>query len=262
MAIFIFAYVAGLLGALTGLGGGVIITPLLVLFLHVDMHHAMGASLVAAVATSSVTAIAFMSKHYTNTRVAMTLECGAIIGSIIGASLVPFLPIHLMSFLFGLFIMLCIYADLKEQKPNTPTLVKSDPLAKKLKLSDEYPIFNLKRGIGLMGVAGVSSGLFGIGSGALKVLIFDLTLKMPYKQAISTSNFMVGMTAAASIGIYYSAGFINPDICFPVLPGILLGAFSGSRLLIKANVTTLRYIFCAILFILGLEMIVKGLWGL
>lgn len=262
-AVFIFSYFAGLLGALTGLGGGVVIIPILVLILDVNLHQAMGASLVAAIATSSVTAIAFMRQNYTNIRIAMLLEVGAIVGSIIGALLVPFLPIPILSVMFGFFILLCIYASLRKfGKDDTDTNLPPHPWVKKLNLSNSYPIYHVPQGMGLMGVAGLSSGLFGIGSGALKVLIFDLTLKMPYKVATCTSNFMVGMTAAASAGIYSAAGYINPYICFPVLPGIVLGAFTGSQILVKARVNVLRLIFNIILLILALQMIYKGIKGL
>lgn len=240
--LFVIAYFAGLIGALTGLGGGIIIVPALVLLLNVDFKYAMGASLVSVIATSSGAALTFLRQHYTNLKIGMFLEMGAIIGAVVGAMLVKFLPTSLISIVFGVVLLSSAWLSFKKRDVNLP----------------QNTISHLPLGFTLMTIAGALSGLLGIGSGTLKVLSLDLAMGLPYKIATSTSNFMIGMTAAASAGIYLSEGYIQPDIIFPILPGVLIGALMGSKILVKAKPEKLRLLFTIIIFCLAIQMIYKG----
>lgn len=268
-ALFIVAYFAGLIGALTGLGGGVIIVPVLVILLKIDLKYAMGASLIAVIATSSGAALTFIRHHYTNLRIGMFLETGAILGAIVGAVLVKYLPTSIISIIFGLVLLLSIWTSLKRHETNSAK--PSHPWAKTLSLEGKYlshtglksySVFRVPIGFSLMTIAGALSGLLGIGSGALKVLALEQAMGLPYKVATSTSNFMIGMTAAASAGIYFSSGYIYPEIAFPVLIGVLIGSFTGSKILIKAKPENLKILFSIIILFLALQMIYKGLIGL
>jgi uncharacterized membrane protein YfcA len=259
--VFIFSYFGGLLGVITGLGGGAILIPILVLVFKVEIHQAMGASVVAAIATSSVASIEFMKHRYTNVRIAMLLESGAVVGSVVGALLVPFLPVRAIAILFGMFLLFSIISNIKRQAPKHEQR-KIHPIAQKLDLCELCPVYDVPQSIGMMGVAGLLSGLLGIGSGALKVLIMDVMMGLPYKIATSTSNFMIGITAAASAGIYFQSGYINAEVCFPAIIGILFGAMTGTRVLIRAHVPILKAIFNIILFLLAIQMLYKGIKGI
>lgn len=265
--LFCFSILAGLLGALTGLGGGIIIIPVLALFFHIDIHYAMGAALISVIATSSGSTIAYLQKGYTNLRIGMFLETGAVIGAIIGALLMTIVPIRFLEILFSLILFFSAYLTLKRKKNYIPTLT-SHPWAIALKLNGNYPVGNIRENyrvqnvpsaLIIMGVAGVLAGLLGIGSGALKVLAMDQTLHLPYKVATTTSNFMIGITAAVSAGFYFSYGYINPIICFPVMIGVIIGAFLGAKLLTKTPNRTLRIIFSIAIFFIGLQMFYNAL---
>ena len=230
-----FSYVAGLLGALTGLGGGVVIIPVLVLMFHVNIHYAMGASLISVIATSSGAAAAYMREGYTNLRIGLFLETGAVIGAFLGASLIAFVSKTFLAIIFSMVLFLSAYLTMK-RKEGYESSQMSHPWAVTLKLDGTYPIKkqieeykvqHVPIALFIMGVAGIFSGLLGIGSGALKVLAMDHALRLPYKVATTTSNFMIGITAAVSAGIYFSQGYIQPAITFPVMIGVLFGSFSG-----------------------------------
>jgi len=268
-ALFFVAYFAGLIGALTGLGGGVILVPILVILFKIDLRYAMGASLVSVIATSSGAALTFMQHHYTNLKIGMFLEIGAVLGALIGALLVKFIPTPIISIIFGIVLLLSILLSLKRHE--AVTAKTSHPWAKYLSLEghhltqtglQKYPVFRVPLGFSLMTLAGALSGLLGIGSGALKVLSLDLAMGLPYKVATSTSNFMIGMTAAASAGIYLSSGYIYPEIIFPVVLGVLIGALMGSKILIQAKPKRLRILFSIIIFFLALQMMYKGFLGI
>ncbi|HTL47192.1 MAG TPA: sulfite exporter TauE/SafE family protein [Verrucomicrobiae bacterium] len=260
---------AGLLGALTGLGGGVVIVPMLTLLFHVDIRYAIGASLVSVIATSSGAAASYVKEGFTNMRIGMFLELATTTGALCGAWLAAQVSTSVIGIIFG-FVLL--YSALQtaagRHVPKTPPA--PDPLAAKLKLNGSYPsqegikkyeVYRVRAGFFLTWVAGILSGLLGIGSGAVKVLAMDRMMRLPFKVSTTTSNFMIGVTAAASAGIYLNRGYIDPGLCMPVMLGVLTGAFWGSRILIKAKARNLRLLFGAVIFFLSIEMIYGGFTG-
>lgn len=252
--LFLIAYFAGLIGALTGLGGGVILVPVLVLLLNIDLKYAMGTSLISVIATSSGAALTFMNNHYTNLKIGMFLEVGAILGAIVGALLIKYMPTAIISIIFGIVLLLSAWLSLTHHKAKPPKAIHPP--------KNLYTILRTPIAFILMTIAGGLSGLLGVGSGALKVLSLELVMGLPYKVATSTSNFMIGMTASASVGIYLSAGYIYPEIAFPVLIGVLIGSFIGSKILIRANPEKLKILFVIIIFFLAVQMIYKGFLGI
>jgi uncharacterized membrane protein YfcA len=263
------AFVAGLLGSLTGLGGGVVLIPLLTLIFHVDIRYAIGASLVSSIANSSGAAAAYIKEGITNVRIGMFLEIATTTGAIIGALLAVFIPTNAVAVIFGLVLIFSAFMSVRKKTDHTENIDKS-PLARKLRLNSSYPtkdgiveykVQNVAGGYGLMTFAGIMSGLLGIGSGALKVLAMDNIMRIPFKVSTTTSNFMIGVTAAASAVVYLQRGYIDPGLALPVILGVLAGAFGGSRLLVKANTKTLRILFCVVITFLALEMIYNGLNG-
>ncbi|SHM74095.1 hypothetical protein SAMN05444266_110185 [Chitinophaga jiangningensis] len=260
------AYMAGLLGSLTGLGGGVVLIPLLTLVFHVDMRYAIGSALLASIANSSGAASAYIKEGITNIRLGMFLEIATTIGAVCGAVIAVFTPTNTIAILLG--VVLLFSAAMTLRRKNEQALQQGSRLSHLLKLNNSYPtkdgvvhyeLKNVAGGFGMMLVAGVLSGLLGIGSGALKVLAMDSTMRIPFKVSTTTSNFMIGVTAAASAVVYLQRGYIVPDIAFPVVLGVLGGAFTGARLLKVINASTLRYIFCAAIAFIALEMMYNGL---
>jgi uncharacterized membrane protein YfcA len=260
------AYLAGLAGSLTGLGGGVVIIPLLTLFFHVDIRYAIGAALVASIATSSGSASAYVKEGITNVRLGMFLEIATTIGAVIGAILAIYTPVNIVAILFG--VMLIFSAAMTLRKKSEAALETGSSWSYKLKLNGTYPtkdgpvdykLNNVGVGFSIMTVAGMLSGLLGIGSGALKVLAMDTAMKVPFRVSTTTSNFMVGVTAAASAVVYLQRGYIDPGIAFPVIIGVLAGAFTGSKLLMKINVNSLKLIFSVAITLIALNMIYNGL---
>ncbi|MBH8576594.1 sulfite exporter TauE/SafE family protein [Nostocaceae cyanobacterium CENA369] len=260
---------AGFLGALTGLGGGVVIVPLLTVVFGVDIHYAIGASLVSVIATSSGAASAYVKEGYTNLRLGMFLEVATTFGAIFGAIVAAKISTQILAIVFGIILLYSAYLSRQSRNEHLNNL-SSNPLAIRLKLTGTYPTpegeqsYNVRSvtfGFGLMFVAGVISGLLGIGSGAFKVLAMDRVMRIPFKVSTTTSNFMIGVTAAASAGIYLSRGYIDPGLTMPVMLGVLLGAVLGARILMRARVPLLRNIFSVVILMLALEMIYKGLTG-
>ena len=260
---------AGFLGALTGLGGGVVIVPLLALGFGVDIHYAIGASLVSVIATSSGSAAAYVREGFCNIRIGMFLEIATTIGAIFGAFLAAGTPTKAIAIIFGLMLLgSAVTSSLsrKDRSTNRPP----DSLASTLRLDGSYPAdgvttsYTARRiplGFGLMFGAGTLSGLLGIGSGAVKVLAMDEAMQLPFKVSTTTSNFMIGVTAAASAGVYLSRGYIDPAIAMPVTLGVLAGAMAGARFLVRARVRVMRLVFAAVIALLGFEMIYNGLTG-
>jgi uncharacterized membrane protein YfcA len=260
---------AGLLGALTGLGGGVVLVPLLALGFKVHIHYAIGASLVSVIATSSGAAAAYVKEGYSNVRIGMFLEIATTFGALFGAFLAARISTGAIAVVFGLVLLLSAYLSFRP-RPDKPAGDGPDPLAVRLRLDGSYPtpkgpqtyhVHGVPWGFGIMFVAGALSGLLGIGSGAVKVLAMDQVMRIPFKVSTTTSNFMIGVTAAASAGIYFSRGYIDPGLAMPVMLGVLLGAFLGSRLLVRARTRSLRLVFSVVILALGLEMIYNGLTG-
>jgi uncharacterized membrane protein YfcA len=260
---------AGLLGALTGLGGGIVIVPMLTVLFHVDIRYAIGASLVSVIATSSGAAAAYVREGYTNVRVGMVLEVATTLGALAGAYLAAFVPTAALATIFGLVLLFSAY---RAAAPHSEQVTDAapHPLAARLRLSSTYPaaggeraysVQNVPAGFGLMGLAGALSGLLGIGSGALKVLAMDQAMRLPFKVSTTTSNFMIGVTAAASAGVYLHRGYIEPGLALPVMVGVLCGALLGARLLTLARTAHLRILFTAVVVVLGLQMLYKGITG-
>lgn len=263
------AYFAGLLGSLTGLGGGFIIIPLLTLVLHVDIHYAIGASLVSVIATSSGAAAAYVKEGITNIRIGMFLEIATTAGAFTGAILAIYVPTEFIAVLFGLILIFSAIMSLRHRAEHI--MREQSMLVKKLKLGGSYPVdgelveygvSNVSGGFFMMLFAGVISGLLGIGSGALKVLAMDSVMRIPFKVSTTTSNFMIGVTAAASAVVYFQRGYIHPAIAMPVVIGVLLGAVSGSKILVQATSSTwLRWIFAIIVTLVAIQMIYNGITG-
>jgi uncharacterized membrane protein YfcA len=269
LLLLVVAFFAGFLGALTGLGGGVVVIPVLVLLFHVDIHYAMGASLISVMATSSGTAIAFLREGYTNLRIAMFLETGAVVGALIGALLIKIIPTSIIAIIFSLVLLFSAFLTWRRRE-EMETMTTYHPWAVSLRFESTYPTLNgirhyrvqhVPTALGIMTIAGSISGLLGIGSGALKVLAMDQAMRLPYKVATATSNFMIGITAAASAGVYFSRGYVKPELAFPVMLGVILGALTGARILVKIHNRVLRIIFSIVICFLGLQLLYKGLTG-
>jgi uncharacterized membrane protein YfcA len=259
---------AGFLGSLTGLGGGVVIVPLLVL-MGVNLRLAIGASLVSVIATSSGAAAAYVREGYSNIRIGMLLEIATTVGALTGAFLTTIIDPRGISIIFGMVLLISAYLARRSRRERGVKDV-ADPLAVRLKLDATYPslhgvvsyhVHRVPLGFALMYLAGCLSGLLGIGSGALKVLAMDQAMRIPFKVSTTTSNFMIGVTAAASAGIYMHRGYIKPDLAMPVMLGVLAGSLLGARVLMRVEARLLRRVFSAVIFCLALQMIYKGLVG-
>jgi uncharacterized membrane protein YfcA/uncharacterized membrane protein len=270
LLIFVGSLVAGLLGSLVGLGGGVLIVPLLTLAFGFPISFAIGASIISVIATSSGAAAAYVRDHMTNMRVGMFLELATTIGAISGALLAGLLSASLLSVIFGIVLLISVAPVLFKIGEELPQGVKNDRWANWLHLAGSYPDHHLGRevsyqvtrtpyGMLMMYVAGAISGLLGIGSGTFKVLALDSLMRLPLKVSTTTSNFMIGVTAAASAGIYFSRGDIPPLLAAPVALGILIGALVGTRLLPHLSNKVLRFIFLPVIAVSALEMILHGL---
>ncbi len=267
---FLFAIGAGVFGALLGLGGGAIIVPVLTLVLGIDIHYAIGASIVSVIATSCGAAATYLRDGITNIRVAMFLETATTTGAIVGAFIAGFVGGPLLFIVFGLVLAYSAYAMFRRRGAELPTGVEMGPLANFLNLRGAYYDSALKRqveynvrgaryGLPLMFIAGAVSGLLGIGSGVLKVPALDMAMKLPMKVSTATSNLMIGVTAAASAGVYFIRGDVNPLIAAPVALGVLLGASLGARIMLRVRNTQIRQLFIIVLAIIAIQMLVKGL---
>jgi len=261
--------IAGFLGALTGLGGGVVLVPFLTLFFHVDIRYAIGASLVSVIATSSGAAAAYVKEGFSNIRIGMFLEIATTLGALLGAYLALKVPTHAIAIIFGLVLLYSAYLSGRPQ-PRQPENPQPDPLATRLKMNGAYPsptgmkpyfIRRVPAGFGIMFGAGTLSGLLGIGSGAVKVLAMDQAMRLPFKVSTTTSNFMIGVTAAASAGIYMSRGYIDPGVAMPVMLGVLTGSLLGAQMLVKIKTRSVRSIFTVVILLLALEMLYSGASG-
>lgn len=269
LVVFLIAAVAGFLGALTGLGGGVVITPVLTLLLGVDIRYAIGATLISVIATSSGAAAAYVRQGFSNIRIGMFLEVATTLGAVLGAWLVTRTPASALAVIFGLVLLYSAWLSRRPGIDGRPDQ-RPDPLARRLRLNGAYPTpsgprpYNVRRvktGFTLMFGAGTLSGLLGIGSGALKVLAMDQAMRIPFKVSATTSNFMIGVTAAASAGVYLNRGYIDPGLAMPVTLGVLAGAVLGARYLAGARTDRLRLVFAAVVAALAVQMIYSGLTG-
>jgi hypothetical protein len=261
--------VAGFLGSLTGMGGGIVIVPVLTLLFGVDIRYAIGASLVSVIATSSGAAAAYVKEGFTNIRLGLFLEIATTIGALVGASLAAWISGNAIAVIFGVVLLYSAYQMLRK-KQHAEISDQPDTLAVRLRLDGTYPagdgqasyhVQHVPAGFSLMFVAGTLSGLLGIGSGALKVLAMDRAMRVPFKVSTTTSNFMIGVTAAASAGIYLNRGYIDPGLAMPVMLGVLAGSLLGTRVLVRARVSILKLVFAVVVAALAAEMILNGVAG-
>ena len=266
--LFLGSLAAGLLGALTGLGGGVVLVPLLTLAFHVDIRYAIGASLVSVIATSSGAAAAYVREGFSNVRIGMFLEVATTCGALFGAYLASRVHTQVLAIVFGIVLIYSAFLSWQQTRHPVQDLQHGSPWSGKLGLSGHYPtptgelqayeVEHIPAGAAMMFGAGTLSGLLGIGSGAVKVLAMDRIMKVPFKVSTTTSNFMIGVTAAASAGIYLHRGYIDPGLASPVMLGVLGGSLLGAKYLVRARVSILRSVFTVVILALGVEMILNG----
>jgi uncharacterized membrane protein YfcA len=269
LLVWVSSVLAGFLGSLTGLGGGIIITPVLTLALGVDIRYAIGASLVSVIATSSGAAAAYVREGFSNIRIGMFLEIATTLGALGGALLATKMPTSAISIIFGLALLYSAYASSRPRHEHVGDC-QPNPLATRLKMNSVYPSNDgpvgycpqaVPAGFSLMFGAGVLSGLLGIGSGAVKVIAMDQAMRLPFKVSTTTSNFMIGVTAAASAGVYLSRGYINPGLAMPVMLGVVSGSLVGARVLAEVKTKWLRVVFGVVIAVVAFEMIYHGLTG-
>jgi uncharacterized membrane protein YfcA len=269
LGIFAISVAAGVVGALVGVGGGILVIPALTVLFGVDIRLAIGASIVSVIATSSGAAAAYVRDRLTNLRIGMFLELATTSGAVAGALLAPAVAPSLLYLLLGVVLLFSAVMQVMRLGHELPATRRASGLARRLGLGDRYPDARLGRevdyqpqriplGFGLMAFAGLVSGLLGIGSGALKVIAMDGAMRLPIKVSSATSNFMIGVTAAASAGIYVGRGDVDVRIASPVALGVLAGAVIGSRLLGHLSNTAIRRLFVPILIAIGIETILRG----
>ena len=268
--VFAISVAAGLIGALAGVGGGILVIPALTFGFGVDIHLAAGASIVSVIATSSGAAAAYVRDRMTDMRVGMFLELATTTGAVCGALLAAAVAPALLYVLLGIVLLASAGMQVARMGEETPPVDRPSALASRLRLESSYPDRKLNRdvpyaarrvplGFGLMWIAGLVSGLLGIGSGVLKVLAMDGAMRLPMKVSSATSNFMIGVTAAASAGIYLGRGYIDPQVAAPVALGVLAGALIGARILHRISNRTVRLVFLPVLVVVGIETIGRGL---
>ncbi|MDR2205481.1 MAG: sulfite exporter TauE/SafE family protein [Flavobacteriaceae bacterium] len=266
--LFLGAVSAGLLGSLTGLGGGVIIIPLLTLGFDVPVHYAIGASLISVIGTSSGAAVAFVKEGFTNMRIGIFLEIATTMGAIGGAFISGHLNGNTIAIIFASLLIFTVLINLKGKPDHQEPIIKKS-LESKLKLYGTFPdkdgamktysARNSVVGFFMMCFAGVMSGLLGIGSGALKVLAMDNLMKLPFKVSTTTSNFMIGVTAVASTLIYFQRGEIIPVLAAPVLIGVIFGSYIGSKTLMTSKTKKLKVTFSIVVTIISIYMMYNGI---
>ena len=274
LLVFAISVVAGVFGSLLGLGGGIIVIPALTLLFKIDIRYAIGASIVSVIATSSGAAAAYVRERMTNLRVAMILEIATVSGALTGAFLAGILSVRWLYIVFGLILAYSALMMFRKRRDALQTAQASQgtPWANALRLHSNYHddatgqeiiyyVRNTRLGLALMYIAGAVSGLLGIGSGALKVPAMDLAMRLPIKVSTATSNFMIGVTAAASATVYFLRGDINPMIAAPVATGVLVGAFLGSRLMGRLKSSTIRIVFVVVLLWVSFQMLKQGIGG-
>ncbi|HVA85431.1 MAG TPA: sulfite exporter TauE/SafE family protein [Candidatus Saccharimonadales bacterium] len=269
LTLFLVSVAAGVIGALSGIGGGILVVPALTVLFGVDLHLAIGASIISVIATSSGAAAAYVRDELTNIRIGMFLEVATTTGAVAGALLAAIVAPGALYLLFGVVLLVSAAMQLVRLNEELPPIRTPSIAAERLELTGSYPDARLGRrveyearriplGFVLMGIAGMVSGLLGIGSGALKVLAMDGAMRLPMKVSSTTSNFMIGVTAAASAGIYLARGDVDPTIAAPVALGVLAGALLGARFLVRMSNVSIRRLFVPVLVAIGLEMLARG----
>jgi uncharacterized protein len=269
-ALFATSVAAGAAGAILGLGGGILLIPILTLFYGVDLHYAMGASIVSVIATSSGAAAAYLRTRLSNVRVGLFLTLATVSGALVGAGLAGVVPVRALQLLLGLALGYSAFATMRQLHVELPESPEPDPLALRFGLEGtyydapldrevKYRATRVRQGFLAMFGAGLLSGLLGIGSGAFKVLAMDYFMRLPMKVSTATSNFMIGVTSAATAGVYFARGDIHPLLATPVAVGVLAGAVLGTRLMARMRNTTVRKAFLPVLAYLAASMILRGL---
>lgn len=270
LLVWLGSFVAGFLGALTGLGGGVVLVPLLTSVFEIDIRYAIGASLVSVIATSSGAASTYIKQGFTNLRIGMFLEVATVIGALIGALIATFVSVKMLAIVLAITLLYSAYLAQQPRSEFCDTETH-DPLAAQLHLNGTCPTPNgttlmyeaqsVSTGFSVMLLAGALSGLLGIGSGGFKVLAMDQAMRLPFKVSTTTSNFMIGVTAAASAGVYLARGYIDPGLSMPVMLGVFPGALLGAKVLVGAKTQLLRILFSLVLVIMALKMVYNSLAG-
>jgi uncharacterized membrane protein YfcA len=269
LSIFLMSILAGLIGAVFGLGGGILIIPFLTLVEGVPVPYAIGASIVSVVATSSASAATYVQDRLTNLRLGMFLEVGTVLGAITGAFVAGFLAPSILFVLFGLMLIYASAIMIAGRRIDFPSGVVPDKTAQRLRLGSEYfdpatgatsryEVTNTLRTLGISGIAGVVSGLLGVGGGIISVPTMNLLSKVPVKVASATSNFMIGVTAAASSTVYFVRGDVQPLLVAPLMIGVVIGAALGTRLLRRTPPLKVKLLFAILLVTISVLMILKG----
>jgi len=257
------------MGAILGLGGGIIIVPALTLLFHVSMRTAVAASTVSIIATSTGAAVAYLNDKLTNIRVAMWLEMGTATGAMTGALVAGYLNQRMLFILFGLLLGYSGYNMVKTRGKERARAVVPDKVSRRLRLAGSYYDLSLKRrvdyqvthsilGLIIMYFSGAAAGLLGIGAGIFKVPAMDQVMGLPFKASSATSNFMIGVTAASGAVVYFARGDVQPLVTGPVVLGVLLGALVGARLMVRMQATTVRRLFIPLILYTAAVMIYKG----
>ncbi len=270
LAVLFTSVGAGAVGSILGLGGGILLIPILTIFYGVDLHYAMGASIISVIATSSGAAASYLRTGLSNLRVGLFLVMATISGALVGALLAGVVPVRALELILGLALSYSAFTTIRQLHDELPEHLSEDRLALRFGLEGRYHDLRLEHevayraqrvapGFVAMFGAGLLSGMLGIGSGAFKVLAMDYLMRLPMKVSTATSNFMIGLTASASAGIYWSRGDINVLIVAPVAMGVLAGAYLGTMLMARMRNTTVRKLFLPIVVYLALSMILRGL---
>jgi len=268
--LFLVSAVAGFVGAMSGMGGGVILIPVLTLF-GMDIKYAIAVSIVSVIATSSGSASAYVRDRITNLKVGMFLEMFTIVGALAGAAITLVSGRRILFILFGMVLLFSWVALFRQRKEGWRPVAHQDAFSRWLELEGDYYDRSVRQTIVYQGArsylggplmfgAGLIAGLLGIGAGALKVLIHDLVMGLPPKVSTTTSNLIIGVTALAGTSVYLAAGMIDPGLAAPVILGVVSGAFVGTRVLVRLTNQTVRHIFLGVLLVLGIEMLLRGLW--
>ncbi len=270
--LFLVSILAGFVGAMSGMGGGVILIPVLTLF-GMDIKHAIAVSIVSVIATSSGSASAYVRDRITNLKVGMFLEMFTIVGSLAGAAITIISGRRILFILFGVVLLSSWAALFRQRNEGWQPAARHDAFSCWLELEGSYYDRPIRQTIVYQGVraylggpfmfaAGLLAGLLGIGAGALKVLIQDLVMGLPPKVSTTTSNLIIGVTALAGTSVYLAAGMIDPGLTAPIILGVISGAFIGTRVLVRLTNNAIRHIFLGVLLVLGIEMLFRGIWGI
>lgn len=275
LSIVFAGVIAGLLGSLTGLGGGTVLVPVLTLFYGIPLIFATGASLISTIATSAGSASAYVKERIANIKIGIGLEIATTLGAIVGSLTLVYVHdsglIWVIYIVFGCVLLGSLIPTIERTAREVPVLMKPDWSTRFFQLAGKYHDARMSKDISYNGVrwwmgeivmffAGVISGLLGIGSGALKVVGMDWAMNLPMKVTTTTSNFMIGITAATGSSIYWFQGYIQPFIAAATAIGVLIGSFFGAKILVRISNTNIRWIFFWILAFLGFEMVLKGLY--